>query len=174
MSEDGDPPAITVAPFTPADEDGVLGFILAIQNGEFGIAISADQQPDLRAVPQFYQSGAGGFWVARCGSDIVGTIGLKDIGNAEAALRKMFVAATYRGAAFAVAPRLLRTLMDHAVRSGTRRIFLGTTDKFRAAHRFYEKHGFATIAKAALPATFPLMAVDTKFYAIELPPEPSR
>ena len=174
MTEAGGAPPIAIAPFAPGDENGVLGLILAIQNGEFGIPISADQQPDLRAIPQFYQSGAGGFWVARCGLDIVGTIGLKDIGNAEGALRKMFVAAAFRGAAFAVAPRLLRTLLDHAVRSGTRRIFLGTTDKFRAAHRFYEKHGFATIAKAALPATFPLMAVDTKFYAIELPPESSK
>ncbi|MGO7422080.1 GNAT family N-acetyltransferase, partial [Rhizobium ruizarguesonis] len=42
--------------------------------------------------------------------------------------------------------------------------FLGTTDKFVAAHRFYEKNGFTEIAKSALPRTFPLMAVDSKFY----------
>ena len=97
MTEAGGAPPIAIAPFAPGDENGVLGLILAIQNGEFGIPISADQQPDLRAIPQFYQSGAGGFWVARCGLDIVGTIGLKDIGNAEGALRKMFVVAAHRG-----------------------------------------------------------------------------
>jgi predicted N-acetyltransferase YhbS len=47
-------------------------------------------------------------------------------------------------------------------------IFLGTTDKFLAAHRFYEKHGFTEVAKETLPVSFPLMAVDSRFYALSL------
>jgi N-acetylglutamate synthase-like GNAT family acetyltransferase len=43
-------------------------------------------------------------------------------------------------------------------------IFLGTTSKFLAAHRFYEKNGFSEIDKQTLPATFPIMAIDSKFY----------
>jgi hypothetical protein len=39
-----------------------------------------------------------------------------------------------------------------------------TTAKFVAAHRFYEKSGFAAIPKTDLPAAFPVMSVDTKFY----------
>jgi hypothetical protein len=45
-----------------------------------------------------------------------------------------------------------------------RDIFLGTTPHFLAAHRFYEKNGFCEIAKSALPASFPVMEIDTKFY----------
>jgi predicted N-acetyltransferase YhbS len=41
---------------------------------------------------------------------------------------------------------------------------LGTTAKFLAAHRFYEKNGFREIAQTELPASFPVMTVDTKFY----------
>jgi predicted N-acetyltransferase YhbS len=60
-------------------------------------------------------------------------------------------------------------LPAHAGERAITHIFLGTADRFHAAHRFYEKYGFAEIAKAALPASFPIMAVDTKFHALRLP-----
>ncbi len=155
---------IEIRPFAPDDTDGVISVILPIQREEFGIDITADAQPDLRVIPNFYQSGKGQFWVAVKDGVIVGTLGLKDIGNHQTALRKMFVAAEVRGREHGVAARLLETLFAHATEAGVVDIFLGTTDKFLAAHRFYEKNGFAEIAKADLPASFPLMAVDTKFY----------
>jgi hypothetical protein len=49
-----------------------------------------------------------------------------------------------------------------------RDIFLGTTGKFLAAHRFYEKNAFTEIDAAELPPAFPRMAVDTKFYRMVL------
>ncbi|WP_434729861.1 GNAT family N-acetyltransferase [Rhizobium binae] len=155
---------IEVRPFAEGDADDVLSLILPIQREEFGIDITADAQPDLRVIPDFYQSGKGQFWVAVEDGAIVGTVGLKDIGNNQAALRKMFVAAEVRGREHGVAALLLDRLLVHSRDAGLTDIFLGTTDKFVAAHRFYEKNGFAEIAKSALPRAFPLMAVDSKFY----------
>ncbi|MBX4937663.1 GNAT family N-acetyltransferase [Rhizobium binae] len=155
---------IEVRPFAEGDADDVLSLILPIQREEFGIDITADAQPDLRVIPDFYQSGKGQFWVAVKDGAIVGTVGLKDIGNNQAALRKMFVAAEVRGREHGVAALLLDRLLVHSRDAGLTDIFLGTTDKFVAAHRFYEKNGFAGIAKSALPRAFPLMAVDSKFY----------
>ena len=155
---------IVIRSFRPGDEQGVFGVILPIQREEFGVAITAADQPDLAAITDFYQTAKGGFWVADRLGKIVGTISLKDIGNDEAALRKMFVAADVRGREFGVAARLLEMLMAHAAAVRLETILLGTTDKFLAAHRFYEKNGFAEIAAAELPASFPRMAVDTKFY----------
>ncbi|ANL26852.1 GCN5-related N-acetyltransferase protein [Rhizobium phaseoli] len=155
---------IEIRPFAEGDADDVLSVILPIQREEFGIDITADAQPDLRVIPDFYQSGKGQFWVAVKDDVIVGTVGLKDIGNNQAALRKMFVAAEVRGREHGVAALLLDRLFAHARDVGLTDIFLGTTDKFVAAHRFYEKNGFTEIAKSALPRTFPLMAVDSKFY----------
>lgn len=155
---------IEIRPFTSDDADAVLSVILPIQREEFGIDITADAQPDLRVIPDFYQSGKGQFWVAVKDGAIVGTVGLKDIGNDQAALRKMFVSAAVRGREHGVAARLLDCLFAHARDGGLTDIFLGTTDKFVAAHRFYEKNGFTEIAKSALPRSFPLMAVDSKFY----------
>ncbi|EJC73947.1 acetyltransferase, N-acetylglutamate synthase [Rhizobium leguminosarum bv. trifolii WSM2012] len=153
-----------IRPFAADDADAVLSVILPIQREEFGIDISADAQPDLRVIPDFYQSGKGEFWVAVKDGAIVGTLGLKDIGNNQAALRKMFVSAEVRGREHGVAALLLDRLIAHARDAGLTDIFLGTTDKFVAAQRFYEKNGFTEITKSALPRSFPLMAVDSKFY----------
>ncbi|MBB2713008.1 GNAT family N-acetyltransferase [Rhizobium sophoriradicis] len=159
---------IEIRPFAEGDADDVLSVILPIQREEFGIDITADAQPDLRVIPDFYQSGKGQFWVAVKDGAIVGTLGLKDIGHNQAALRKMFVAAEVRGREHGVAALLLDRMFAHARDAGLTDIFLGTTDKFVAAHRFYEKNGFTEIARSALPRAFPLMAVDNKFYRYKL------
>lgn len=159
---------LQITRFQPTDEPGVINVILPIQQTEFGIPITAADQPDLSAISEFYQQGNGDFWVARAGEEVVGTIGLKDIGEGRAALRKMFVAQAYRGAAYGTASRLLTTLLEAARARGVQQILLGTTAQFLAAHRFYEKHGFHEVPKHTLPASFPLMAVDSKFYALDL------
>ena len=159
---------ILVADFSEADQQGVLNVILPIQQREFGSPITEADQPDLMNIPGFYQAGTGGFWVARSNDRVVGTVGLKDIGQRQAALRKMFVAAPFRGREFGVAEKLLDTLLAHARAKGVAEIFLGTTEKFLAAHRFYEKNGFSELQKVALPKAFPIMAVDTKFYVLRI------
>lgn len=47
-------------------------------------------------------------------------------------------------------------------------LYLGTVDAFKAAHRFYEREGFKEIEAAELPADFPRMPIDTKFYQLNL------
>ena len=155
---------ITIVPFSVEHTSGIHALILPIQQVEFAIPITLDAQPDLRDIAGFYRRGDGNFWVALQGHEVVGTVALLDIGNGEAALRKMFVAASHRGAEQGVARRLLDTLTAWCEAKGLRAIYLGTTEKFLAAHRFYEKHGFRAIAQADLPAAFPVMAVDTRFY----------
>ncbi|MCA1403532.1 GNAT family N-acetyltransferase [Ensifer sp. IC3342] len=161
---------VEIRRFAAVDEQGVIDVILPIQREEFGIAITIDDQPDLRSIADFYQSGTGDFWVAAVGDRIVGTLGLKDIGGSQAAIRKMFVAPHFRGRNHGVAARLIESLLAHAEHRKIAALFLGTTDKFLAAHRFYEKNGFAEIAKDDLPVGFPVMSVDTKFYVRRLAP----
>ena len=155
---------IEICPFEPKHESDVVELILRIQRDEFGLSITEKEQPDLREVPSFYQSGKGEFFVAVSGRHVVGTVGLKDIGNGNAALRRMFVAESFRGRKHEIASRLLSRLLIHAAAQGISEIFLGTTEKFLAAHRFYEKHGFRWTSLEELPASFPRMTVDNKFY----------
>jgi N-acetylglutamate synthase-like GNAT family acetyltransferase len=155
---------VKIRPFESDDAAGVMNLIVGIQRGEYEIDITPDDQPDLSSIAQFYQSAAGNFWVAAAGGEVVGTLGLRDLGNGDLALRKMFVATKYRGEPHRVAQRLLTTALAWAAKKNCRNIFLGTTSRFLAAHRFYEKNGFEQVPPEALPETFPFMAVDTRFY----------
>lgn len=155
---------VQVRPFEPEDTRGVAALIVPIQQAEFGIAVTLADQPDLGDIAAFYQRGHGNFWVAEADGQVVGTIGLLDIGPRQAALRKMFVAAPFRGREHGVAARLLDALFAWCAAGSITEIYLGTTDRFLAAHRFYEKNGFVEIARNDLPGCFPVMAVDSKFY----------
>jgi GNAT superfamily N-acetyltransferase len=153
-----------IIPYRPDLSSDVVELILEIQRDEFSIDITAAQQPDLLDIAGFYQVHGGNFWVALAGEQVAGTISLMDIGNGQGALRKMFVHRDFRGHEVGTAKRLLVALLDWARDRGVREIFLGTTPKFLAAHRFYEKNGFTEITPADLPPAFPIMAVDKKFY----------
>ena len=155
---------ISVGEYGDDRQEALIEMILEIQQKEFQIPITRADQPDLAAIPRFYQQKNGNFWLALCDGQIVGSVGLLDIGNQQVALRKMFVQAGFRGGEHGIAQRLLQTVTAWVGQKGTKDIFLGTTDKFLAAHRFYEKNGFVRIAKADLPAGFPVMQVDTVFY----------
>jgi GNAT superfamily N-acetyltransferase len=159
---------IRIVPFGPEHAAGVVSVILPIQRLEFEIPITLEEQPDLKDIRGFYQHGQGNFWVAVDGDTVVGTVALLDIGNDQAALRKMFVARSHRGAQHGVSAALLHALLTWCRVRRIRAVFLGTTAKFLAAHRFYEKNGFREISREALPPSFPVMVVDTRFYELQL------
>jgi N-acetylglutamate synthase-like GNAT family acetyltransferase len=155
---------IEIVPFTSHYVKEVSALIVGIQREEFQIPITLEDQPDLANIPAFYQQGAGNFWVAISEGEVVGTVALLDIGNHQGALRKMFVHASYRGPGHGVSARLLETLLEWARARIVKEVFLGTTEKFLAAHRFYERNGFLQIAVDELPASFPRMVQDSRFY----------
>ena len=155
---------IQIVPFASRHVKGVGALIVGIQREEFGIPITLADQPDLQDIPAFYQQGAGNFWVAVSEGEVVGTVALLDIGNHQGALRKMFVHASYRGPGHGVSARLLDTLLEWSRARSVKDVYLGTTEKFLAAHRFYERNGFQQIPANELPPSFPKMALDTRFY----------
>ncbi|PGS56821.1 GNAT family N-acetyltransferase [Bacillus sp. AFS041924] len=142
----------------------VVQLILGIQQQEYNIQITKDDQPDLFKIEEFYQSGKGNFWVALYGDKVVGTISFLDIGNKELALRKMFVDKEFRGAKYNTASLLLKNALKWAKEKSIKTVYLGTTPQFLAAHRFYEKNGFKSVAITDLPESFPVLQVDKKFY----------
>ncbi|KOS68789.1 GNAT family acetyltransferase [Lysinibacillus contaminans] len=145
-------------------QEAVLNLILNIQQDEYGIAITKEDQPDLFKIEAFYQNGNGNFWVALHDGEVVGTISLVDIGNQQVALRKMFVKKTYRGKDYGTASHLLQTALEWARERNITGIYLGTVPEFLAAHRFYEKNGFEQIDRTELPENFPVVKVDKLFY----------
>lgn len=165
---------VRIEAFAPHHRNSLIEMILAIQQDEFDLPITYGQQTDLHDIQAAYRVGVGQFWVAQAPNTkpdhVVGSLGLHDMGADRrgkriAALRKMFVRQEHRGGGEqGVATQLLRTLEEHARRHGIAELFLGTTDAFKAAHRFYEKHGYVQIDPEKLPLVFVRLAVDTRFY----------
>lgn len=156
---------IQISEYQSIYEEPIIDLILNIQQIEFKVPITLEDQPDLLIIPEFYCKNAGNFWVATTvDGTLVGTIALIDIGNNMGAIRKMFVHQEYRGKAFGVASRLLSTLLKHCELHNIDRIYLGTNPRLQAAMRFYEKNGFDQVPVEDLPTEFPRMAVDSIFY----------
>ncbi|MFC5471592.1 GNAT family N-acetyltransferase [Cohnella suwonensis] len=155
---------IIIKEYSDEFQSQVVELILNIQQNEYNIPITKHDQPDLFNIVSFYQNGTGNFWVALHNDRVIGTIALVDIGNNQVALRKMFVEESYRGKIFSTASQLLCTVLEWAKVKSIKEVILGTTLQFVAAHRFYEKNGFVSVSVDELPANFPVMAVDKKFY----------
>ncbi len=155
---------LTIEIYTDKYKTAVQNLILGIQKTEFQIDIDLERQPDLCGIKNFYQHSLGNFWIAKSGEKIIGTIALLDIGNKQTALRKMFVDKNFRGKEYRAGQQLLDTLIAYATQLKAQEVYLGTTEKFIAAQRFYEKNKFVDIDKVYLPAAFPVMSVDVKFY----------
>ncbi len=148
----------------------IIDLILPIQQNEFNVPVTLEAQPDLLDIETHYHAGGGGFWGAFIDDELVGTIGLLNIGHNAGAIRKMFVRKAYRGSAFGIGQALLDTLLTYARNKQMTDIYLGTVGVLQAAIRFYEKNGFFKTDVESLPAYFPRMAADHIFYHLPLKP----
>lgn len=157
-----------ISTFEEGHQDAIIKMILNIQQNEFQVPITIDDQPDLMIIPAFYQSKKGNFWVALHENEVIGTIALIDCGEGVGTLRKMFVKKEFRGKEFGIGQKLWDTLKIWAEEHDYKHIYLGTVEKLQAAIRFYEKNGFTWIEKASLPESFPIMEVDTHFYQYQI------
>ena len=159
---------ITIEPFELQDTNHIVSLILNIQQNEFQVPITINEQQDLLNIPTFYQQKKGNFWVAKFNDEVVGTIALIDCGNNIGTIRKMFVKKEFRGKEYGIAQRLLNTLEEASRENNIKNLYLGTLERLQAAIRFYERNGFTLIQKQNLPTAFPLMPVDTHFFEKEI------
>ncbi len=155
---------IQIVTFQSQYTPSIVELILNIQQNEFQVPITLEQQPDLLVIDSFYQQQKGNFWVAIDGDAVVGTIGLIDCGEGVGCIRKMFVKAQYRGRELSVAQKLLETLENWCKENHIDNLYLGTIERLQAAISFYKRNGFVFIEKTNLPSSFPVMAVDTHFF----------
>ena len=161
-------PRLTISPIHNEYCDEVIDLILSIQQKEFGLSITIDQQPDLRDIDANYHQEGGNFWGAFVGEELIGTIALINTGHNAGCIRKMFVKAAYRGKEWGTAQKLLNVLLQFCRDNQITDVLLGTVEQLKAAHRFYERNGFERIPVEELPAYFPRMMTDTVFYQLHL------
>lgn len=149
-----------IVSFDEQYKDEVIQLVSFIQQHEFHVNITPEEQPDLQDIKGYFKDGS--FWIAIDQGKVIGTIGLLNIGNGNGALKKMFVHTDYRGTG--VAQQLLKELLMWASEHAYKAIYIGTIPIVYAAHRFYEKSGFMPISQEELPVGFPLLRLEEKFY----------
>lgn len=159
---------LEIQPIGNTYSEQVIDLILNIQQKEFNIPITIEDQPDLLKIESFYTEGGGNFWGAFINNELVGTIALVKFDERAAAIRKMFVKKEFRGKEHQIAQKLLDILISYCRETGIDEIMLGTVSVLNAAMRFYERNQFQKIAKEDLPSQFPLMSADNVFYILNL------
>ncbi len=159
---------VQIIPFDEKYQQAIEDLVLPIQQSEFGVRITRDEQTDLIDITGTFQKGNGNFWVALREGKVVGSIGVVDIGNGQVALKKMFVNRQWRGREHSVGASLMECAKNWCREKSVKQIFLGTTAQMLGARRFYEKNNFAEVDKDELPSAFPTVHVDSKFYRCDL------
>jgi len=148
--------------------DQLIDLILTIQQKEFNVPITIEDQPDLKQIESFYMEPGGNFWGAFIDGELVGSIALVKFDEREGAIRKMFVKKEFRGKELNIAQELLEVLISFCRENGIEAIYLGTISILKAAIRFYERNHFSQIKKENLPTRFPLMGADNIFYYLNV------
>ncbi|SUX43709.1 GNAT family N-acetyltransferase [Chryseobacterium indoltheticum] len=146
----------------------IIDLVLTIQQKEFNVPITIEDQPDLMQIDDFYFTNGGSFWGAFINGELVGTIALIKFDEKKAAIRKMFVKKEFRGKEYGIAQKLLETLIAYCQKNGIDEVYLGTVSILEAALRFYERNHFIRIEKEQLPSKFPLMTADNVFCFLNL------
>ncbi|REC53594.1 GNAT family N-acetyltransferase [Chryseobacterium piscium] len=146
----------------------IIDLVLNIQQKEFNVPITIEDQPDLMQIDDFYFANGGSFWGAFINGELVGTIALIKFDEKAAAIRKMFVKKEFRGKEYGFAQKLLETLIAYCQKNGIDEVYLGTVSILQAALRFYERNHFEIIEKKSLPSKFPLMSADNVFCFLNL------
>ncbi|MET3535202.1 GNAT family N-acetyltransferase [Chryseobacterium limigenitum] len=146
----------------------IIDLVLNIQQKEFNVPITIDDQPDLMRIDDFYFANGGSFWGAFINGELVGTIALVKFDEKAAAIRKMFVKKEFRGKEHNIAQKLLEKLISYCRENGIDEVYLGTISILKAALRFYERNHFTIIDKELLPSKFPVMNADNVFCFLDL------
>ncbi len=128
-------------PAVDADGDGLARLIAGCFAEYAGCVFDrAREFPELDAVATHFEAAGGRLWVADADGAIVGSLGARPRGES-VELVKVYVARARRGTGLAAA--LLEAALGFARDRGARRLELWSDTRFRRAHVFYAKHGFA-------------------------------
>lgn len=125
---------------SPADIDAVKALFL-----EYAAFLGADicfQRFDheVATFPDVYVS----LWLAHVDGAPAAAVGMKDLGDGDMEMKRLFVRDAYRGVGLARA--LCHALIDEARRCGGRRVVLDTLSRLEPALALYADIGFRPIA----------------------------
>ena len=133
-----------------------IHFLSNILTNEFNIALDFDNQDsDLLDIENHYCKDEGGcFWIVELKgkSQIIGTVAIRKLKESVftdtsnfAELKRMFLSKQYRGQG--IGQQMLDTALDFAKKAGYSKIFLYSSNDFKASRKLYLKNGFVDILR---------------------------
>ena len=102
------------------------------------------------------------YWIALYNDTVIGTVGLS-LNSGYAILKRMMLQKKFRGKEIGLSNKLLEIAMSYCSTHQISDVYLGTMIQFKAAQRFYNKHGFHQIQDQALPSDFIVNPLDSLF-----------
>src|SRR5207237_5439935 len=109
--------------FLRREHEDAVRVLVSDTLAEFGFAADPELDPDLPDPRAYYVA----TWIALSGDEVVGSIALRDLGNARLELKRMYLRPVVRGRG--AGRRLLSTALDWARANGARTIRLDTTEE---------------------------------------------
>lgn len=100
---------------------------------------------DADRLPGPYIAPGGGLWLAHSGTEGIGCVALRALGDGAAEVKRMYVMPEWRGAG--VGRALMNALIEGARTRGHSTLRLGTLDDMLAAQALYRSLGFAPVER---------------------------
>jgi len=93
-----------------------------------------------------YEAGGAGFWVLLEDGKVVGTVGIRPLGEFTAEIEKLYLSTRTRGKGFGRA--LLNFVEDQAKKEGFRRLFISCPKKFEKSKNFFQLAQYRLVGNA--------------------------
>jgi GNAT superfamily N-acetyltransferase len=125
-------------PFEAAHADGFRSLV-ADTLREFDFEVDPELDADLDDPRAMYAA----LWVALEGDTVVGSVAMRDLGDGEVLLKRMYLRPGMRGRG--LGRELLDVALDWARAQRMRIVRLDTSERMIAAQRLYEANGFVRV-----------------------------
>jgi len=129
---------MTIVPFQPAHADGFRSLVVDTLR-EFGFEPDPLLDADLDDPAGAYAA----LWIVVDRGDVVGSVALRELGDATVLLKRMYLRPVARGRG--TGKQLLGVALGWAREHGVRSVRLDTSEHMVAAQRLYEAHGFRRV-----------------------------
>ncbi|MGH7277065.1 MAG: GNAT family N-acetyltransferase [Candidatus Rokuibacteriota bacterium] len=131
----------SIVPFEASHAVPVLAVIGAVFD-EYAMTFDpSDYDADLTDIPGYYGQRGGQFWVLVADARVVGTVAAVPAGDGVCEVKRLYLAAAYRGRGLGRA--LMGRMLDWARASGHARAVAWSDARLVTAHGVYERLGFA-------------------------------
>jgi len=131
---------MSVKKYRSDDESQVKSLILSILAKEYPFDKSAYDDSDINNVAGVYGGKGCVFYVARDGSEIAGTVGIKNDAEKTALLRRLFVSEAHRQKGFGAL--LLKKAIEFCRKNKYEELVFRATDRMKDAIKLCKKFGF--------------------------------